>query len=69
MCYGAGGVDGIGREEFRRLRRHSAAAERRRMQCEVANEVRCTPQCLPVCCSLYVIQASAGMSKWSPDRL
>ena len=41
LCYHAGGVDSIGREEFKRLRRHSAAAERRRVQCEVANEVCC----------------------------
>ena len=40
QAVGTGGVDSIGRDEFRRMRRHSAAAERRRIQCEVANEVR-----------------------------
>ena len=34
-----GASDSFGREELKRMRRHGNASERRRIQCEVANEV------------------------------
>ena len=64
-------MDSIGRDEFRRLRRHSAAAERRRIQCEVANEVRissssraCTVSDSPALLLKAAVQHKYSTSKW-----
>ena len=48
----AGGIDSFAREESKRLRRQSAATERRRIQCEVANEVWRLPARMKDCSSL-----------------